>query len=219
MKLRAVLFDMDGVLVNSEPRHGATCEEISRMISHGRLGRKETHTIGTSTDDMYAHALKLAGEEGDPKELSRMHFAMTLERILTELPVADERVIKLLESVKAMGLTIALVSSSPRYFMQPILDRYDFMPYFTDTVAGDEVKRMKPDPEPYVTMLTRLGLKSGEAVAVEDSRTGSLAAKAAGLYCIGFVNPDSGNQDLSATDVLTDTYEGIFKCIAARAAE
>lgn len=219
MKLKAILFDMDGVLVDSEPRHGATCEAISRMISHGRLGAKETHTIGTSTVDMYAHALEMAGETGDPQKLSRMHFEMTLERVLTELPEPDTELVKLLDQLRDSGLLIAVVSTSPKYFAEPIMQKYGFTERFATFVSGDDVTKIKPDPQPYLIALDRLGLFADEAVAVEDSRVGSLAAKNAHLRCIGYVNPGSGDQDLSATDVLAHTYAELGERIRAYAAE
>ena len=217
--LKAILFDMDGVLVNSEPYHREACEALSREISGGLLGAAQTHTVGISTDEMYARALKLCGKEGDGRELSRRHYAMTLEQVKRYLPRPEDALIALLQRLKQTDLRLGVVSSSPADFVAPILELYGFTELFEPIITADDAPRLKPYPDPYLIALNRLRLTPEEAIAIEDSRTGSLAAKAAGLCCVGFINPGSGKQDLSATDIQTDTYAGICAEIQRRAAD
>lgn len=195
---KLILFDMDGVIVNSEPYHIETCEALVREFSGGRIGAKEVHTVGISTVELYRRALAMCGVAGDPEALVARHFAGTFERIARAIPTPDPALIRLLDALKARGVRTAVATSSPSGFAEEVLGLYGLGARFETVVTGDDVSRRKPAPDLYLEALARCGVDARDAAAIEDSHVGMQAALAAGLYCFGYVNPDSGNQDLSA---------------------
>ena len=98
------------------------------------------------------------------------------------------------------GWLIGLASSSTRRLVEQILNSLKIKKYFDVIVCGDEVINKKPAPDIYEKVLNLAGLKQNKAIAVDDSETGIKAAKAAGIFCYGYRNKSSGNQDLSSAD-------------------
>lgn len=192
-----MIFDMDGVIVNSEPHHIASCERIVRRVSGGRIGAKEAHTVGISTVELYRRALELCGAAGDPVQLAAEHFSCTLERIRRAVPDPEPQLIALMDALERRGVRMAVASSSPGGFVEGVLRLYGIMDRFEAVVTGSDVARLKPAPDVYLLALSRCGAPAADAAAIEDSRIGVEAALAASLYCFGFVNPGSGGQDLS----------------------
>lgn len=201
MKKKLIVFDMDGVLVNSEPTHDAVFDALVRELSGGRLGGDSLHLAGVSTRILYQNALAAAGVAGDAAAFARRHFEEMLRRLPLDFPVPEPSVLRLLDALRSRGLRMAVASSSPRDFVEGALSLYGIQDRFETLVTSNDIVHMKPAPDSYLEALRRCGVEACEAAAVEDSRSGSLAAAAAGLFCFGYVNPDSGAQDLSAADV------------------
>ncbi len=195
---KLIVFDMDGVIVNSEPYHIQTCEALVRAFSGGHIGAREAHTVGISTVELYRRALAMCGVQGDAEALTARHFQETFLRIARAIPRPAPALLRLLDGLAARGVRTAVATSSPRGFVRDILELYGLAGRFETVVTGDDVPRLKPAPDAYLEALARCGVEAGEAAAIEDSHIGMQAALAAGLYCFGYVNPDSGNQDLSA---------------------
>ena len=208
-RIRAVIFDMDGVMVDSEPRHIRACDGIVRRISGGAHGASEVHTVGISTVELYRRALAYCGAEGDPKTLAKEHFDTTLRLIREEIPQPDEALIPLLQALKADGVRIAVASSSPRDYVEAVLALYGLTDLFELVMTGSDVSTLKPDPGIYLTACERLGLSPAEAAALEDSHIGTMAATGAGLYTIGYYNPGCGRQDLSLADAIVDGFADV----------
>ncbi len=213
MKKRLLIFDLDGVLVNSEGFHSAACDELMEEAAGRPVNTREFHYPGIDTDELYRHGLERTGCEGDPSLLSRRHFERTLELVRANIPDPDPDLIRMLEDPRVLGRIRYVASSSPRSFVEAVLDLYGIRRLFDRVLTGDDVEHLKPAPDIYLLALSLSGFSAEEAVAVEDSRTGSLAAKAAGIDCIGYRNPTSGDQDLSAcfrrADRLTQIPEWI----------
>lgn len=195
-----VIFDMDGVIVNSEPHHIAACERIVRRISGGRIGAKEAHTVGISTVELYRRALEMCGAEGDPAALAAEHFTTTLGEIRRAIPNPEPELLRLMDALERRGVRMAVATSSPGSFVEGVLTLYGIMDRFETVVTGSDAARLKPAPDVYLLALSRCGVPAADAAAIEDSRIGVEAALAAGLYCYGFVNLGSGKQDLSRAD-------------------
>ncbi len=198
MYRKLLIFDMDGVLVNSEVYHTEACEELLREAAGKPVDTRAFHIPGIDTDELYRIGLEKGGCTGDPKLLSRLHFERTLELVRRNLPDPEPDLIRMLEDPRIRERTCYVASSSPRSFVEAVLDLYGIRGFFERVLTGDDVEHLKPAPDIYLLALSVSGLCAEEAVAVEDSRTGSLAAAAAGIACIGYRNPTSGEQDLSA---------------------
>ena len=109
-------------------------------------------------------------------------------------------IVELLEELRRQRIAIGLASSSPRSFIEAVLAKFKIREYFACVVSGEEMPAGKPAPDIYLEAARQLHVPPEQCVVLEDSRNGVLAAKRAGMTCIGFANPASGGQDLSAAD-------------------
>jgi HAD superfamily hydrolase (TIGR01509 family) len=177
----AVLWDMDGTLVDSEKVWGVSLDDAARRLG-GRLsaGAREAiigsnlpRTLGIMFDD-----LGLAPDADRMAEAERLILRRTGELFRAGLewrPGAQAA----LRTVRAAGWPTALVTNTGRELTELALDAIG-REHFTVTVCGDEVPRGKPDPDPYLRAAALLGVDAADCLAVEDSPTGALAAERAG---------------------------------------
>ena len=101
-----------------------------------------------------------------------------------------------LKQLKGEGYLLAVASSSPAYAIKDALKSLDMEKYFTVVMSGDYVEHPKPAPDTFLVTAEKLGMKPEDCLVVEDSTNGGGAARAAGMKCIWFHNPDSGRQDI-----------------------
>lgn len=178
---RAVLWDMDGTLVDSEPLWGAALGEVATEL--GRPLTPEVREAITGTDDRTTMRL-LADHTGtdateDELEALRERIVARVAGLLeAEVPVL-EGALEALHGLRATGVPLALVTSSPRRVAEISLaalgpDRFDAV------VTAEDVAQRKPDPEPYLLGARMLGVDPVQCWAVEDSPSGALAAERAG---------------------------------------
>jgi HAD superfamily hydrolase (TIGR01509 family) len=179
---RAVLFDMDGILVDSEPVwyeiEGGLVERLG-----GTWGRHhQARCIGGTVDATCRYIAELTGTHLTVEEIQAEVMHGMADHFRTTLPVI-EGAVELVDAVRARGVSTALVTSSFRVLVDAALDKLGAH-RFDVTVSGDEVRRGKPDPEPYLTACERLGVAPAEAVVVEDATNGVLSAEAAGCAVV-----------------------------------
>jgi HAD superfamily hydrolase (TIGR01509 family) len=181
-ELQGVLFDMDGLLVDSEPLwFEVECAVMTRL--DGQWSEADQHAlIGGSLPRTVSYLLARAARPASPEEVGRWLVdgmtSLLRSRSLTMLPGAAE----LLAEVRAAGLPHALVTSSERPIMEAVLAQLGIG--FTVTVCADDVTRGKPDPEPYLRAASLLGADPRSCVALEDSPNGVASAEAAGCKLI-----------------------------------
>jgi len=211
--LRAVLFDMDGLLVDSEP----LWFEVERAVM-ARLGGQwgeadQRALIGGSLDRTVSWLLAKAAAPASREDVARWLVdemaALILARGLPLQPGAGP----LLAALDAAGVPCALVTASSRAIMDAVLTVTGLS--FDVTVCGEDVRRGKPDPEPYLLAAARLGVPAAGCVVLEDSPTGIAAARAAGCPVIAVpsvpVPPRPGLITVdSLEEVGFDRLEGIM---------
>jgi len=181
-ELRGVLFDMDGLLVDSEPLwFEVECAVMARLDGQWSEADQQA-LIGGSLPRTVSYLLARAGRPASPEEVGHWLVegmtSLLRSRSLTMLPGAGE----LLAEVRAAGLPHALVTSSERPIMEAVLARLGVG--FTATVCAGDVRRGKPDPEPYLHAASLLGADPRACVALEDSPNGVASAEAAGCRLI-----------------------------------
>lgn len=182
----AVLFDMDGLVVDTEPLW-LKAEHATMAALGGRWSRSDQAAILGASLPLAARYMKQVSGSDQPEERIGQ---LLLESMLAELEVAEIPLRpgagELLADVARSGLPYALVSASVRPIVDLVLaalDRYG-LPGFPATVAGDEVERGKPDPLPYVHAAALLGVDITRSVVLEDSANGVAAAVAAGAVVV-----------------------------------
>lgn len=196
---KAIIFDMDGVLLDSEPLHENARQEMYRELNIV-LDDTFPDPVGKSCSDFWDLILEKLQIPGNGVDKERQHYQMVSQQIEKYHVGPSEGLIELLQWAKRNGMKIGLASSSSRFLVDDALRLLNIETYFDFTAAGDEVAAKKPAPDLYLKVLDAFGLTGDEAIAVEDSRSGVAAAKTAGIYCFGYQNPTSGNQDLSQAD-------------------
>jgi len=183
--ISAVLFDLDGTLIDSEFFYFSnwapilsssfgveiTFDDWIREFAGHTLLRNVQHlkdrfNIDTTEEFMW--------------EATRKNYANSDMRSIHLMPFAKE----VLEHLKEKNIRIGLVTSSYKSTVDTVLGHHDLLPYFEFFVTREQVEQPKPNPEPYLLALKKLGLQKDEVIVVEDTITGTKAALAAGLQCI-----------------------------------
>ncbi|WUV04577.1 HAD family phosphatase [Actinoallomurus sp. NBC_01490] len=180
--LEAVLFDMDGLLVDSERLWYESEAEVMADLGAPWGPEDQESLVGGSIARTVAYMLARTGPVADPEDLGRRLLAGMAERLRANVPMMPGAK-ELLDEVREAGVPSALVSSTHRALMEYALDGIG-RDRLTVTVAGDEVAHTKPHPEPYLTAARILDVDPRRCVALEDSPSGVDSATAAGCHVV-----------------------------------
>jgi HAD superfamily hydrolase (TIGR01509 family) len=198
--MKAVIFDFDGLILDTESSDYDSWQEL--YTAHGRelpfdlwLGN-----LGTlNRIDLCDHLTTLVERPLDTAALRQQRLHRHHEHV-AGLPIMPG-VESVIQQAKAMGLKLAVASSSRHQWVDTHLARLGLLDYFDCTACRDDVDgRAKPDPAVYLKALEKLGVAGHEAVALEDSLNGIRAAKAAGMFCIAVPGPLTRHLDYGAAD-------------------
>ena len=201
MMIKAVVFDLDGVLIDSEPTWDRVTREL--LARHGRTFDRviaDQH-MGMRLVDVVAAVLTAHKLEVDPEVFARElldDLIAEFERSLVLMPGAEDA----LKLGPSLGLAVGLATGSPRRAVDAVLARYGWR--FDTICTGDDVTHGKPAPEIYQLAAARLGVPPAACVAIEDSQNGVRAAKAAGMACIAVPEPwDPADLSLPTLEALS----------------
>ncbi|WP_308166207.1 MULTISPECIES: HAD family phosphatase [Actinomadura] len=179
---QAVLFDMDGLLIDSERVWFEVESEVMAWLGGTWTPAHQERLVGGSLAIAVDYMLELTGSPEPRAEIGRRMLDGMVERLSAAVPLMPGAK-ELLTGLREAGVATALVSSSHRRLIEPVLDAVG-REYFALSVAGDEVSRTKPDPEPYLTAAARLRAEPRRCVVLEDSPNGVAAAEAAGCVTV-----------------------------------
>jgi HAD superfamily hydrolase (TIGR01509 family) len=181
----AVLFDMDGLLLDSEPLWTVAEVDLAARLGGSWSDELKAAIIGTRLDVAVPAILEWYGVTADDETVAdAMAFLLhRMTELFTERVPVMPGAVELLDGVRRLGARTALVSSSYRVLVDAATallgpERFDA------TLAGDEVGHGKPDPEPYTTVCSTLGVPPGRAVVVEDAPSGVASGEAAGCVVV-----------------------------------
>jgi HAD superfamily hydrolase (TIGR01509 family) len=201
----AVIFDLDGVLLDSEPLWNEAKEELVRETGGRWREDAPRAMMGMSSPEWSAYLHDELGVPLEVGEINREVVARMKRRYQSELPVLPGAV----EAVRALQRRwpLGLASSSNREIIDLALEAAWLGDAFAATVSSEEVERGKPAPDVYLEAARRLGVKAERCVAIEDSSNGIRAAAAAGMAVIAVPNPhyppESAALELAAARVNT----------------
>lgn len=189
-QIKAILFDLDGTLIDSESVHYSCWNELLEPYG-AKIGIEDyvANFQGVSITRNAERLRSVYGIQLGVEELIHGREALYQVRLsrgeIKLMPFATE----ILQACSRTGVPIGLVTSSARKEADVILKMTGFDPYFKASVTRTEVRNFKPHPEPYLTAAALMGFDAPDCLAVEDTFSGVSSAKAAGMLCFG-VQPD-----------------------------
>lgn len=175
---------MDGVLIDSEPLHFEVIRELLGRDGQSYTNAENEEFIGTTTDAFWSAMIPRKG-----LRQSRAHYEAAYDegvlRVLSQSWPAAPGAIELVQHLAALGMRLAVASSSKRPWIAATLRSIGLDGAFETIAAGDEVARGKPDPEIYALAAQRLGVPPAQCVAIEDAPAGVISARDAGMAVLG----------------------------------
>ena len=206
MVIKAIIFDMDGVIIDSEPAH---------LVSANIVLAKEGANLSEEDNEVYLgwNEKRYWTDLVARFNLSRSVDDYIVERhelllglLRQELPIAKGIESALLEA-QARGLKIGLASSAEMGLIQHVVDKGGLLKYFDSISSGDEVRNSKPDPEIFLLAADRLNVAPKDCLVFEDSLNGVAAAQEAGMQCVRVVTHTTRNLKFSEVFATIDGFE------------
>lgn len=213
--IRTVIFDMDGVVVNTEPigyhanqlLYKSLNIEVSDDVYNTFIGNSDKNII-QKLKDLYP--ILLTHDELLEENYKYFFTAFDTIENLEMLPGVKELIIDL----HANGMRLILASSASKKKIEKIFDRFDLHQYFDHKISGEDFEFSKPHPAIFLEAAQKSGFTRDECIVIEDSTNGIKAANVAGIYCIGYIGEDSMRQDTSLADkIITNFKELNFQII------
>ena len=205
-----IIFDMDGVLLDSEPMHQEIIYETFQLEGIP-FDKAYIQTLtGMSAFPMWEKVKHDAQRSESVEELIKFHRDYFFKRLPEVKVPLVPHVKDVLEKFKNEGKHLSLASSSGRKLIDIFTQQTNIAHYFEVIMSGDDVQYSKPNPEIFLKVAQWYGLPATQFTVIEDSTNGVKAAKSAGMQCIGFKNPLSGGQDLSQADLLIHSMQELL---------
>ena len=205
----AVVFDLDGLLLDTEQVWDEVREALTRERGGRWTDRAQADMMGMSSKEWSRYLANELGVPDPPDEINRLVVERMQERYRERLPLVDGAV----EAVRRIGARwpLGLASSSNRPLIDLALAEMGVADLFRATVSSEEVERGKPAPDVYLEAVRRLGVRPQDAAAVEDSASGIRSAKAAGMRVIAIPNPHfpPPPEVLAEADLVLDSLAGL----------
>ena len=209
MRLRAVLFDMDGTLLDTAPDFIAICQAMRADRDLPPVADKLIRDeISGGARAMVAATFNMDPDAPGFEEL-RQEFLERYQRDCAVHTKLFDGMEELLADIEKAHLVWGVVTNKPLRFAQPIMERLGLAQRSAVLICPDHVTHSKPDPDIFLLAAKRLGIAPEQCLVIEDSHHGVTAAKAAAMRCVGYQNANSGQQNLSAADICVEHHDQI----------
>ena len=205
---KGILFDMDGVLVDSEPLFHKAVNIMVERCGAAPITEEENnrYLLGTTVEETWIRVKELREVPQTPAELLAGYNEVVKEVLRSDL-VPRPGVRDLIAEAQQRGLPIAVASSSLREWVELKLSVIGLTDAFNVKLGGDDIENGKPAPDIYIKAARLIGLEITECVAIEDSPIGLAAASSSGAYTICTLTDSTRHLDLSAADVIIENLE------------
>ncbi|MDI6777985.1 MAG: HAD family phosphatase [Patescibacteria group bacterium] len=206
--IKSVLFDLDGIIVDSEPLHFEAHQKALRQFGVN-ITIQDYMEFGVAKGDanLFEKVSKKYGVELNKEKVSKSKKKLYKE-IFCEKAVPREGVLDLIKNFSER-YALAITSSGAGDIIDFVIDKFSLGNKFKAIISGDDVKKVKPHPDIYEKALGLLELGSTDCIAVEDSESGLLAAKGAGIKCIVVPCDFTKEQNFSIADYIFEGFEEI----------
>ena len=207
--LKAVIFDMDGVIIDSEPQH-ARAAVLALEKYHVSIQIEYAYNfIGTSTPVMCKKMIEDFHLNATVEDLNKANEEAKEALIRSEGYPVIPYITELMWDLHRNGIKLIIASSSSAAAIESVMNSLGINGIFDGYISGMNMKHPKPAPDIFLAAANKLGVEPSECLVIEDSCHGVTAAAAAGITSIGFVNPNSGKQDLSKAAMLIEGFEEV----------
>lgn len=208
--INTVIFDMDGVIIDSEPIHLRMEAELFEKLGLKVSLEEHYSYVGGSARNMWELLARKNNLDLDVHKIVKQKNELLLDFLKKSYNLRPiEGVKELLSELSVNAFKLVLASSSNMQVIKLILKQLRLIDFFPIIVSGDELEFSKPHPQIFKRAAKLINSRPQECVVIEDSTNGVLAAKKAQMKCIGFKNPNSGYQSLDAADYVIDTFDTI----------
>jgi beta-phosphoglucomutase-like phosphatase (HAD superfamily) len=209
--IKAIIYDVDGTMVNSEPLHVSAWDEALKVSDRNLSDLSQIFRQTMAGKKPIVIARGMVEELNLPisaNELLELKSSLFLEKARTSL-LGMPGVVASIHRFKEAGYKLAIGTSLDRDFLDIILNILNVSDLFDVIVTGDQIENGKPDPETYLKVSNQLGISPNECVVFEDAQSGIQSAKAASAWCIAIKNKDAISQDTHDADITVSTLNDI----------
>lgn len=207
--MNTVIFDMDGVIIDSERQWKLLGGPFFKGIIPRWRDEDHKKIVGLGVVDLYFWLVR-EYDLKEPKDRFLSQCETLAEEIYGRKTSPSAGLFEFIAELRGKGVALGLASSSPRAWIDITLSRFDLTKVFSAVVSGDDAPgKTKPAPDIYLLAAQKLGVSPKLCLAIEDSVLGVRAAKSAGMSCAGFRNGHNHEQDLSLADFEFESFQGL----------
>ncbi len=206
--IKAVIFDMDGVIVESEERNYKAKLKVLEPYNVTFDYEYYSQFPGNSNIVVWQKIIDDFGINATPEQLHEIDLVARDELIKQEGHIAIEGALELIKNL-SKKYVLALASGSPKHIIEDTVKFFDIEKYFKFIISGETIENCKPAPDIFLITAKNIGIDPTNCIVIEDSANGVKAAKSAGMKCIGYVNLNSGKQDLTLADKIVKNLNEI----------
>ncbi|MFW6173067.1 MAG: HAD family hydrolase [Elusimicrobiota bacterium] len=201
--IKAVVFDMDGVMIDSEWIYKKACQNV--LSKYGKKATEELFQaqMGRSMEEAQQIIVEMTGLKIQPEKIGKEYINEYL-RLSEELLKPNPGLYKLINSLKNR-VSLAVASSTQQSVVEKILEKFGIKKDFSAITGGDKVKRSKPYPEIYTMTSKKLGVQPANCIVIEDSPAGIESAKKAGMTVFALKTEHNSNMDIANADSQFDS--------------
>ena len=200
--IRAVLWDMDGVLIDSESGYFYSVGDMVRSLGYP-YGEKEFAKVTGSSYKNIAETLALPEP---PEKIRTLYIEALMRSVRENVDSLIDGVSDFLNRFQVMGIKMAIGSSSPQQLVEFAIEKFDLKKWLSVIVTGNDAENGKPSPEIYLKCATQLGVEPEECLVFEDSVNGVLSGKNAGMLVCAYMGTNHHDLDLSNADIAINEF-------------